>query len=299
MNNLRGIALITLSMAAFATEDMFVKSLTTGLSVGQVIFMLGLGGALCFAAVALSQRQALFAPLLRSPTLALRTVSEGFAAFFFVTALSNADMSTVAALFQATPLAITLGAALFLSEKVGWRRWLAILVGFAGVLVILRPGSVSFNPGTLPVLGTVAAIATRDLVSRRLPGGMSSVVVSFHGFGALVVVGAALIALGPATAEGLSTLQTGQLLGAVVFGVLGYYAIVIATRTGDASVITPFRYTRLIFSMLLGMVVVAERPDLWTFVGSALIIGSGLYTVLRERRLAARMRAEIAAKPAR
>jgi enolase len=126
---------------------------------------------------------------------------------------------------------------------------------------------------------------------------MSSVVVSFHGFGALVVVGAALIALGPATAEGLSTLQTGQLLGAVVFGVLGYYAIVIATRTGDASVITPFRYTRLIFSMLLGMVVFAERPDLWTFVGSALIIGSGLYTVLRERRLAARMRAEIAANP--
>ncbi|WP_420567097.1 DMT family transporter [Thalassovita sp.] len=290
MNNLRGIALIILSMAAFATEDMFVKALTTGLSVGQVMFMLGLGGALCFAAAALYQSQALFTPLLRSPMLLLRTVSEGFAAFFFVTALSNTDMSTVAALFQATPLAITLGAALFLSEKVGWRRWAAILVGFAGVLVIIRPGLEGFQPSTLLVLGTVAAIATRDLVSRRLPRDMSSVVVSFHGFGALVIVGAALILLGPAAPQGLNAAQSGQVLGAVVFGVLGYYAIVIATRTGDASVITPFRYTRLIFSMLLGMVVFAERPDLWTYVGSGLIIGSGLYAVLRERRLSARSR---------
>lgn len=290
MNNLRGIALIILSMAAFATEDMFVKALTMGLSVGQVMFMLGLGGALCFAAAALYQSQALFTPLLRSPMLLLRTVSEGFAAFFFVTALSNTDMSTVAALFQATPLAITLGAALFLSEKVGWRRWAAILVGFAGVLVIIRPGLEGFQPSTLLVLGTVAAIATRDLVSRRLPRDMSSVVVSFHGFGALVIVGAALILLGPAAPQGLNAAQSGQVLGAVVFGVLGYYAIVIATRTGDASVITPFRYTRLIFSMLLGMVVFAERPDLWTYVGSGLIIGSGLYAVLRERRLSARSR---------
>lgn len=289
MNNLRGILLVVLSMAAFATEDMFIKSLTHDLPTGQVMLILGAGGALVFAAVALRRGEALFAPLLRSRALLIRTVAEGFAAFFFITALSLVDMSTVAAVFQATPLAITLGAALFMGEQVGWRRWSAILVGFGGVLLIIRPGMAQFDPALLMILGAVAAIAARDLISRRLPGDMSTYVVSFHGFGSLALVGPLMMLTQATPPAAMDLPHIGQITGALVFGVLGYYAIVTATRTGDASAITPFRYTRLIFSMILGMLVFSEQPDLLTYLGSAIIIASGLYTYMRERRLAARL----------
>ena len=159
MTNLRGILLILFSMAAFAIEDMLIKSLTMDLPTGQILFLLGLGGALAFGLAAWRRGQPLFRPLLESRTLLIRTLSEGFAAFFFITALSRVDLSITAAVFQATPLAITLGAALFLGEHVGWRRWSAILLGFAGVLLIIRPGLEGFNPSSLLVLGAVAAPA--------------------------------------------------------------------------------------------------------------------------------------------
>jgi len=285
MNNIQGIILVVLSMAAFATEDMFVKLLTHVLPNGQIIFLLGLGGAVIFGLIALRRGEALFAPLLQNRALQIRTIAESFAAFFFITSLSKVPMSTVAAVFQATPLAITLGAALFLGEQVGWRRWSAILVGFVGVLMIIRPGMEGFDPASVMVLGAVAAISARDLISRKLPIDMSSYVVSFHGFGALALVGPLLLLVQLAPPVAMTLPQSGQMGAALLFGVLGYYAIVTATRTGDASAITPFRYTRLIFSMILGMLIFSERPDTMTYVGSALIVGSGLYTFLRERAL--------------
>lgn len=285
MNNIRGIILITLSMALFAAEDAFIKALTQSFSTGQVLIMAGLGGAAIFGAVAMVKGQPVLAPLFRSRMLMIRTLSEALGAMMFVSALAQVPMSSAAAVFQALPLAITLAAALFLKEQVGWRRWSAIFVGFAGVLLIIRPGMEGFNPATLLVLGAVAAIATRDLISRKLPTDMSSYVVSFYGFAAMVPAGAFLMLIGAHAPVALALPQAGLVTGAVLFGVLGYYAIVIATRTGEASAITPFRYTRLIFSMLLGMVVFAERPDLMTYAGSVLIIVSGLYTFLRERRL--------------
>lgn len=289
MNNVRGILLVILSMAAFATEDAFIKSMTQTLPTGQVLFLLGSGGALVFALLAKLRGESLFAPLFTNRILFIRTVSEGFASFFFITSLSLVPMSTVAAVFQATPLAITLGAALFLGEQVGWRRWSAIVVGFIGVLMIIRPGMEGFDPSVLMVLGAVAAIGTRDLISRRLPTKMSSYVVSFHGFGALAVVGPLMLLTQTQAPLPMTLTHAGQITCALVFGVAGYLAIVTATRTGDASAITPFRYTRLIFSMILGMLVFSEQPDLLTYVGSAIIIASGLYTYVRERRIAARL----------
>lgn len=295
MYNLRGIILVVLAMLAFAAEDMFVKALTQNLPTGQVMCLLGVGGAAIFGTIARAKGHRLLPPLFTNRALLIRTIAEGVGACFFITSLSLVPMSTVAAVFQATPLAITLGAALFLGEQVGWRRWSAILVGFCGVLLIIRPGMAGFNPASLIVLGAVAGIATRDLISRRLPSDMSSFVVSFHGFAALAVVGPFLMLAKTDLPALPNTVQAGQLAAAMVCGVLGYYAIVTATRTGDAAAITPFRYTRLIFSIVLGMMMFSEQPDLMTYVGSALIIGSGLYTYLRERRLAARYAPAIAA----
>ena len=208
----------------------------------------------------------------------------------FATALSLVDISIVAAVFQATPLVITMGAALFLGEDVGWRRWSAIAIGFVGVLMIIRPGLQGFEPAALFVLISVLAVSARDLITRRIDGTVASTVVSFQGFAALIPAGIILLLVTNSAPTAMSGFEAAMMLGAMVFGALAYYGIVQAMRIGDASAVTPFRYTRLLFSLMVGIFVFKERPDLMTVLGATLIIATGLYTFLREQRLARRAR---------
>ena len=179
-----------------------------------------------------------------------------------------------------------MGAALFLKEQVGWRRWAAIIVGFIGVLIIIRPGLGTFDPNVLFVLIAVICVAARDLITRLVPSDIPSTVISSQGFAPLALAGAVLMMVQSKSIVSVNTLETYYFIGAVVFGVAGYYAIVAAMRVGDASAVTPFRYTRLLFSLLIGVVVFKERPDLLTLLGAAIIIATGLYTFLREQQLA-------------
>ncbi|WP_278921847.1 DMT family transporter [Pseudophaeobacter profundi] len=294
MNNLNGILLVIASMAAFTLEDMFIKRLSGDIPVGQILMMLGAGSGAVFAVAAIYKRDNLFAPAAwRGPAI-LRTLAEAIGAMAFATALSLVDISTVAAVFQALPLVITMGAALFLGEQVGWRRWSAICVGFVGVLLIVRPGLAGFDPAVFLVLLAVLAIAARDLLTRLVDVSISSAVVSFQAFASLIVAGGLLLLSTGADPVSVDGSQALMMLGGIIFGVGGYYAIVIATRIGDASAITPFRYSRLLFSILVGVLVFGERPDALTLGGAALIIASGLYTFVRERRLAREMAREIA-----
>ena len=286
MNNLNGILFIIAAMAAFTLEDMFIKRLSGDVPVGQILMLLGLGSGTVFAAAAVYRGDNLFAPAAWRGAAILRTLSEAVGAVAFATALSLVDISTVAAVFQALPLVITMGAALFLGEQVGWRRWSAICVGFVGVLMIVRPGLAGFNPSVILVLVAVLAIAARDLLTRMVDSSVSSAVVSFQAFASVIVAGGLLLVSTGAEPTALDGRQVGMMLGGIVFGVAGYYAIVTATRIGDASAITPFRYSRLLFSILVGVLVFGERPDAMTLGGAALIIVSGLYTFVRERRLA-------------
>ncbi len=286
MNNVNGILLVIAAMAAFTIEDSFIKQLSSGMPVGQILLLLGGGASLFFAALALLKRQNLAARAAWKPLLWLRICADAVAAMSFSTALSLVDISTVAAVFQATPLVITMGAALFLGEQVGWRRWSAICLGFVGVLMIVRPGLEGFEPNALFVLVSVIGIAVRDLVTRRIDTSISSLVVSFQGCLAMALAGVVLLLV---TRNGMQVMTAGEtwmILGATLFGVAGYYGIVLATRIGDAAVVTPFRYTRLLFSLLVGAIVFQERPDMVTLLGAGLIIGTGLYTFVRERRLA-------------
>jgi len=292
MQNVHGILLVIAAMAGFTVEDMFIKQLSQGLPVGQILILLGCGSAAVFAALA--GGRAILARAAWRPLFLLRALSEATAAMAFVTALSLVDISVVAAVFQATPLVITMGAALFLGEEVGWRRWSAITLGFAGVLMIIRPGLAGFEPAALFVLISVCAVATRDLVTRRIDVAVSSFVVSFQGFAAVIPAGAAMLAFSGQGATAMTGGQGAMLLAGIVFGALAYYAIVQAMRIGDAGAVTPFRYTRLLFALLAGVLVFGERPDTMTLTGAGLVIGTGLYTFLREQRLAraARRRAD-------
>lgn len=286
MNNLNGILLVVASMAAFTLEDMFIKHLSADMPVGQILILLGIGSGSVFAALAWYKGHSLLARAAWKPAAALRILAEAVGAMCFATALALVDLSTVAAVFQALPLVITMAAAVFLKEQVGWRRWSAILVGFIGVLMIIRPGLDGFEPASILVLLSVFAIAARDLLTRFVDASVSSTVVSFQGFASLVVAGSLLLVLIPGEVTSVSSPQALMIFGGVVFGVMGYYGIVVAMRVGDASAVTPFRYSRLLFSILAGMVMFDERPDVMTMAGATLIIGSGLYTFLRERRLA-------------
>jgi drug/metabolite transporter (DMT)-like permease len=182
------------------------------------------------------------------------------------------------------PLAVTLGAALFMGERVGWRRWTAITVGFAGVLVVLRPWSDGWHPSALWVVVTVMALALRDLASRRVPAAASNLQVSVWGLLSVAGLGLAVMAV---TGQAGLPPPAGWLwlLGALVFGTAGYWAVTAATRVGAVGVVSPFRYTRLVFAIAVGVAVFAEPVDAWTLAGAALIVGSGLYALLRQAAL--------------
>lgn len=288
MNNINAILLVVCAMAAFTVEDAFIKHLSGVMPVGQILLLLGLGTCAIFAVAARLQGQRLFAPAAWRGPFLVRMLTEGGAAMAFTTSLSLVDLSVVAAVFQVTPLAITLGAALFLGETVGWRRWSAIVVGFMGVLLIIRPGLDGFEPAALLVLVAVVCVAARDLITRRMDVTVSSVVISFQGFAASVLAGPILLLSSGSALVALDAWHSLLVLGTMIFSALGYYGIVAAMRMGEASVVTPFRYTRLLFSILAGVLVFRERPDLLTLGGAGLIIATGLYTVLRERKLARR-----------
>ncbi|WP_204114073.1 DMT family transporter [Shimia biformata] len=289
MNNLHSILLMTFSMFCFGVEDFMIKHMAASLPPGQVLLMLGFGGAVIFAAIAKARGQALFPTGAGTGMLYLRSALEGMLAICMVLGLWLVPLSVFATVLQTSPLMLTMGAALFLGETVGWRRWAAISVGFFGILLIIRPGTTGFDPATLLVLAATVLISARDLISRRLPKSVPSLTVAFQGFAALVISGPLLMlvmgtALVPATAG-----QTAGMATTVLFGVMGYFAIVVSTRIGDAVALAPFRYTRMVFALILGIVILGERPEMLTYLGAGLIIASGLYTYLRERRIAMQM----------
>ena len=284
MNNVQGILFLTAAMLLFAIEDTLIKLLTGTFAQWQIIAMLGIGGAAVFGVFANVKGRLQTSELLSSPVLMARSLAEAAAAGAYVISLSKVDLSVTAAVFQATPLAITFGAAVFLKESVGWRRWSAIIIGFAGVLIIIRPGFDGFQPAALWSLVAVAAVAARDLLTRFIPASTQSTAVAFYAFLTLAIIGIPLTLLTsefrPLTGNSIYLVPL-----AVLFGTAGYYAIVNAMRAGDVSAIMPFRYTRLIFSIILGMIVFSESLDVFTIVGASIIIATGLFTFWRENRL--------------
>jgi len=270
------------AMAGFALEDMFLKSAAHLLPVGEILMIFGTGGTLVFAVLCVRRRQRLLHPAILTGPILLRALFEVMGRLFYTLAIALTPLSSASAILQATPLVVVAGAALFLGERVGWRRWSAIALGFAGVLIILRPGLDGFTAlSLLAVLGTLG-FAGRDLATRAAAPILSNLQLGVYGFAMMVPTGAGLLAFsgGAVWPDGLTTVQ---MLAATGFGVAAYYALTAAMRMGEVAVITPFRYTRLVFALILGAAVFAERPDALTLIGSAVIVVSGTYTLLRSR----------------
>ena len=287
--NLRGIGFMSGSMAFFAVEDMFLKFAAQDLPTGEILLLTAIFAWAFFALLARMEGRRTLTRDALNPWVLTRAAGEMIGTFAYITALASVPLATVSAVLQAMPLAVTMGAALFLGEQVGWRRWSAIAVGFGGVMLVIRPGMDGFHPQSLWVLVTVAALALRDLAARKIPRDISNSQVSAWGIASVAVLGAGMMPFQTAVLP--DPWQSAMLLGALIFGTAGYWAITAATRVGEVSVVSPFRYSRLIFAIAIGALVFAEMPDALTLVGAALIIGSGLYAFARERARQRRMAA--------
>ena len=286
-DTLRGILLMIAAMVGFAFEDMFIKLSGQTLSTGQILVMLGFGGTVLLALLARRAGVRLISPHFWHPAVMLRNAGEMIGTFGFILAITLLPLTTMSAILQALPLAVTAGAALFLGEAVGWRRWCAIATGFVGVLIIIRPGLEGFQIASLWAVLGVAGLAMRDIATRRVPRAVPSLAVATWGFFSIGLVGAIKLAAG----EGLVMPGPAAwgFMGAAIFaGVGSYWAMTVAVRLAEIGVLAPFRYVRLLCGVLFGLTVFQERPDLPVYLGMALIIGSGLYTFARERRLARR-----------
>jgi len=216
--------------------------------------------------------------------LGVRMAAEVGATACFLNALFHMPIANATAILLVMPLAVTLAGALVLGERVGWRRYTAILVGFVGVLVIVRPGGAGFNAYALSALAAVGFLVVRDLVTRRFAKDVPSVFVALATAVAITVLGALVSLAG--TWVPLAVDDVAVLAAAAVCLVVGYLFGVMTMRVGDIGFVSPFRYTVLIWALLLGVVVFGEVPDALTLVGSALVVATGLYTFHRERRAA-------------
>ena len=280
---LRAIGLMVTSMAAFAATDMFMKFATQSIPATEVILITSAGGALFFGAMVLAGGQPLFPKMFLSRGVMLRNIAEIFGSFCMVTALALTPLSLVVAINQLTPLIATVCAALLLGEQVGPRRWFAIAVGFFGALLILRPENAVMSTGILLSIGAAFGMAARDICTRLVPREATTAQVSFWGLSALVPFSAVFLG---ASGESVfpDARETIWLVGATVSLILAYYSVTAAVRHADVSMVIPYRYFRILFSMTIAVTVLGERPGLPTLAGAAIIVGSGLFILRRERQ---------------
>lgn len=272
-------------MAGFALEDMALKAAADSVPVWQVLVTFGLGGMVVFAVIARSQGEDLAPPAAFGRTMLIRDAFEVAGRLFYTLAYVFAPLTLATVILQATPLVVVAGAALLFGERVGWRRWTAITAGLLGVLIVMRPGTDQFTlPAVFAVLGMLG-FAGRDLATRAAPPSMGPFTLGVWGFGAIVVGGlvfAPVEARAPVFPDGVASLA---LAGGIAVGVAAYTALTFAMKTGEVTSVTPFRYSRILFGIALGVLVFGERLDLPTIIGSAVVVASGLYIFARGRQV--------------
>ena len=281
-DNVFGAILMAVSMLSFISNDALMKFLFQTISVEQGIFMRGLVSVPLLALIAYL-RKSLFVRIdwRNWRVILTRAFAELAATMAFLTALSNMPLANITAILQALPLTVTMFAAIFFGEQVGWRRWSAILAGFIGVLIIIRPGGDGFNEYAVLAIVAVACVTVRDAITRRLDRSVPSLFVAFISAIPIFIYG------GVATATTGWTIVSGAIIGIVVVAAIaitcGYLFAVMAMRNGEISFVAPFRYTGMIWAILFGFLLFGDLPDAATILGTMIVIGMGIYAFHRER----------------
>ena len=281
-DNIRGALFMVCSMICFAVNDAVIKSLGGVLPIFQTLAVRG--GIVVIVLAVMVMRSGWRVQELRrrdKMILLLRVAAEVGAAFFIVMALFNMELANMTAILQILPLTIPLAAFIFLGEPLGWRRLLAIFIGFLGMLFIVKPGSDGFNVYSLFCLAAVICVTIRDLTARSLGTKLSSQEMSL--FAAIGVFGAASVATMFEPWVAISLTSWAALCGSSLAILLGYLVSVYAIRTGDVSFTAQFRYIGLIAALILGYVFFGEWPDRLALMGAAIIVGTGAFTLYRQQ----------------
>lgn len=282
-DNLRGAVLMLISMATFTCNDAVMKAVTQTLPLYESVALRGLSVLVLMLVVAQIQQGGVRLSVPREDLLPLvvRTVADIASTVLYLLALREMALADLSAILQALPLGVTLAAGLFFHERLGWRRLSAIGVGFVGVVMILRPGSGAFDIWSVVALASMLLIVLRDIVTRTFSAGIGSSTIAFYAAATITLTG---FVLGVGEEWRMPDLrEAGLLLLSAGFLTAGYITAVATMRVGEISLIAPLRYTSLVWAIVLGLVIFGEWPDLWTWLGSALVVGAGLYTILREQ----------------
>ena len=294
--NLKGALYMTLSMAGFTLNDTCVKLVAETVPLFQIVFLRGLATTVMLAImVQMTVGLRWSMPRRDRPLVALRTLAEVAAMVAFLLALTNMAIANATAILAALPLAVTLGAAVVFGHPVGWRRLMAILVGFAGVMLIVQPGTEGFNVWSLSALLAVVIITARDLLTRAFSPEVPSMTVAVLTAGAVCIFGG--VASVFTTWAPMGPAEVALTLAASVLIIVGYVFSIMVMRIGDVGFVSPFRYTSLIFALLLGLVIFDEFPNMLALIGGTIVMATGIFTLLRER-MVARAAARAAAKAA-
>lgn len=280
--NVRGILAMLLAMACLIVNDTLIKLASTSLPTGEIIFLRGLVATTLMILITMASRGAGNMRALLSGAVLLRAAAESLAAITFITALFHMPIALVTGILQLSPLAVTAASALILKEHVGWRRWSAALVGLVGVLLIIQPGTSGFTGWSALALLTVLLVTVRDIATRRIPAHVST------------LAAATLTSFGVTLAGGIQmhlehwvppTLPVFALLvAAAIFVILAYIAMIVALRSGEVSVVAPFRYSIVVWALIAGIIVWREFPNLVALAGVVIVVAAGIYSVRREQR---------------
>ncbi|MDG1497947.1 MAG: DMT family transporter [Amylibacter sp.] len=283
--NIRGAIYMCLSMVGFVFNDAVIKYASTDIGIYQSIFVRG-----CFAVIIIGAA-CLYSGVFKNipgksdhKLIFWRTVAEIFATVTFLTALFYLPIANITAILQALPLTVTLAASWFLGEKIGWRRGIAILIGFCGVLLIIQPGTDEFNIYSSLGVVCVAFVTLRDLVVRKFSTKIPTLYVAFITATAIALVGGFLTF----AYEGWTPMKLMEIVllfiaSSLIF--IGYFFAISAMRVGQVSFVSPFRYTIMIWAILLGYFIWGDIPNNLTLIGISVVIGMGIFTFWREARL--------------
>lgn len=290
--NRRGILALSAGMACFVSNDTLVKYVSQSLPAPQLIFLRGVFATLLLLAISHGMGATRQLASLLDRKVVVRALFDAFATMAYLTALFHMQIGNATAINMATPLFITLFAIVAFGERVGGGRWLAIGTGFTGVLLVVQPSGAAFNAWSLLCLGGTVLHASRDLMTRAIARSIPSVVITLSTAIAVTLLAGAWSLFTPW--RPVAAMHWGLLAAASVFLSGGYFLLTVSMRAGEMSVVAPFRYTGLLFALVLGYLVWGDVPNAVAWAGIGLLLAAGLYIVHGERAKAPRVALEAA-----
>tara|TARA_B100000767_G_scaffold271291_1_gene296611 strand:+ start:421 stop:1254 length:834 start_codon:yes stop_codon:yes gene_type:complete len=269
------------AMGCLTLADLLIKIASQTLPIGQVMIFYGVGSIIVFWSLMGIKGEPIRLSPLTNPAVLLRNIGDLIAINGMCLALVYVPISTVGAVIQTVPIMVTVAAALFLGERVGTRRILAIFIGFLGTLFIIQPGASTFEITTILVFIAAVGMALRDIATKLVRENFSTLLLTFYTSMLFILSGSVLLIItGGASVPDMGMIAI--LAATIVLGSLGFFFTTEAVRMGEVSVVIPFRYTRILFSLAAGILVLGEQINPIMLFGIALTILSGLYIWRRE-----------------